>query len=158
MSNVTARAMSWTEAGLVPDAVIRAGIRRLHDRRCREIHAGDVEIAGETLNEFVAMMNDSPVALVPELANEQHYEVPAEFFNLVMGEHRKYSCCHWSDAVSTLTEAEAEALEITADRAGIVDGMKVLDMGCGWGLVLALGGGAVPERFLHRSLELPLAA
>lgn len=133
MSNVTAKAMSWTEAGLVPDAVIRAGIRRLHDRRCREIHAGDVEVSSATLNDFVDMMNESPVALVPELANEQHYEVPAEFFNLVMGEHRKYSCCYWSESVTTLTEAEAEALEMTALRAGIADGMKVLDMGCGWG-------------------------
>ena len=133
MSAVTAKAVSWTETGLVPDSVIRAGIRRLLDSKRREIRSGDVEFAADTLNEFVRMMNASPIALVPELANEQHYEVPAAFFGHVMGEHRKYSCCLWDDSTRTLTEAEAAALSTTCERAGIEDGMQVLDLGCGWG-------------------------
>ena len=79
------------------------------------------------------MMRRSPVALVPELANEQHYEVPAEFFTQVLGENRKYSCCYWPGEVSNLNEAEEAALRITVQRAEIQDGMKVLDLGCGWG-------------------------
>ncbi len=130
---VAARAISWTESGLVPDTVIRSGMRRLLERKLLEIGAGDVELAANTLSEFTAMMRQSPVALVPELANEQHYEVPAAFFRHVLGENRKYSCCHWSHDVSTLSEAEAEALRITVERAGIRDGMKILDLGCGWG-------------------------
>ena len=133
MSAVTAKAVSWTETGLVPDSVIRAGIRRLLENKRREIRADDIEAAATTLNDFVAMMNASPVALVPELANEQHYEVPAEFFTKVMGEHLKYSCCYWPEGVTTITEAEAAALAKTCERAGIEDGMQVLDMGCGWG-------------------------
>ena len=133
MSAVTARAVSWTETGLVPDSVIRAGIRRLLENKRREINADDVEVASATLNDFVSMMKASPVALVPELANEQHYEVPAEFFTEVMGEHLKYSCCYWPEGVSTITEAEAAALAKTCERAEIEDGMQVLDMGCGWG-------------------------
>ena len=133
MSAVTARAVSWTETGLVPDSVIRAGIRRLLENKRREIRADDVEAAAATLNEFVAMMNASPIALVPDLANEQHYEVPAEFFNQVMGDHLKYSCCYWPEGVATMTEAEAAALTLTCERAEIEDGMQVLDMGCGWG-------------------------
>ncbi len=133
MSAVAAKAISWTESGLVPDTVIRSGMRRLLERKLVEIYAGDVELASNTLSEFTAMMRLSPVALVPDLANEQHYEVPAEFFTKVLGENRKYSCCHWSQDVSTLSEAEAEALRITVQRAGIRDGMKVLDLGCGWG-------------------------
>ena len=133
MSGVAAKAIGWTESGLVPDTVIRSGMRRLLERKLIEIYAGDVELASNTLSEFTAMMRLSPVALVPELANEQHYEVPAAFFKQVLGENRKYSCCHWSQDVSTLSEAEAEALRITVDRAGIRDGMKVLDLGCGWG-------------------------
>ena len=85
MSAVTARALSWTEAGMVPDTVIRHGIRRLLERKLAEIHAGDIEAATRIKNDFVEMMNASPVALVPELANEQHYEVPAEFFDEVLG-------------------------------------------------------------------------
>ena len=135
MSGVAARAISWTETGLVPDTVIRSGMRRLLERKLQEISAGNVEVASRTLRQFVAMMRRSPIALVPELANEQHYEVPAAFFNEVLGENRKYSCCHWSGDVGNLNEAEAAALRITVERAGIIDGMKVLDLGCGWGSV-----------------------
>jgi len=133
MSAVTARAVSWTESGLLPDPVIRAGIRRLLESKRKEIHSGDVEYAANALNRFVAMMNESPIALVPDVANEQHYEVPAEFFAHVMGDHLKYSCCYWSKGGGTLSEAEEAALELTVQRAGIEDGQNVLDLGCGWG-------------------------
>ena len=133
MSAITAKAVSWTESGLVPDSVIRAGIRRLLESKRKEIHSGDAEVAANTANRFVAMMNESPIALVPEMANEQHYEVPAEFFSHVMGDHLKYSCCHWPKHVSNLSEAETAALALTVKRAGIEDGMQVLDLGCGWG-------------------------
>jgi cyclopropane-fatty-acyl-phospholipid synthase len=128
-------AINWTEAGLVPDSVIRTGIRRLLDRKLKEIKAGDVEHAAAVHRDFVAMMDRSPIALLPDLANEQHYEVPAEFFKLALGQHRKYSCCHWGGDVANLDEAEAAALELTVRRAGIEDGMNVLDLGCGWGSV-----------------------
>ncbi len=133
MSAVTARALNWTEMGLVPDSVVRAGIRRLLERKRREIRSGEVEHATNITNRFVEMMNASPIALVPDRANEQHYEVPSEFFSECLGKHRKYSCCYWPKHVNTLDEAEAAALEVTAERAGIKDGMDVLDMGCGWG-------------------------
>ena len=133
MSAVTAKAVSWTELGYVPDTVIRAGIRRLLESKRREIHSGDVEFAANAMNRFVEHMNLAPVALVPERANEQHYEVPAEFFTHVMGDHLKYSCGYWPTGTSTLTESEVAALDVTVARAGIADGMDVLDLGCGWG-------------------------
>ncbi len=133
MSALTTKVVSWTESGMVPDSVIRAGIRRLLESKRKEIHSGDVEFAASTLNRFVAMMNESPIALVPDLANEQHYEVPADFFALVMGENLKYSGCYWPHHVGNLSEAEAAALALGVERAGIEDGMQVLDLGCGWG-------------------------
>mgnify|MGYP001818119501 CR=1 FL=1 len=133
MSAVTAKAVNWTELGFVPDTVIRAGIRRLLESKRREIHSGDTEFAADAMNRFVEHMNESPVALVPELANEQHYEVPAEFFVHVMGEHLKYSCGYWPQGINTLSESERAALGVTTERAGIEDGMSVLDLGCGWG-------------------------
>jgi cyclopropane-fatty-acyl-phospholipid synthase len=133
MSALASKAVSWTESGLVPDTVIRAGIRRLLETKRKEIHSGDVEYAADTMNQFVAMMNESPIALVPDLANEQHYEVPADFFAEVMGDHLKYSCCYWPKNVNNLSEAEAAALELSVERAGIEDGQQVLDLGCGWG-------------------------
>jgi cyclopropane-fatty-acyl-phospholipid synthase len=130
---VEARAINWTESGLIPDAVIRTGIRRLLERKAAEIRSGEVDYAARKLNDFVAMMNSSPIALAPELPNEQHYEVPAEFFTQVLGTNRKYSCCYWPQDIVNLDEAEAAALAMTVERAGIEDGMRVLDLGCGWG-------------------------
>ena len=104
MSAVTAKALNWTEMGLVPDSVIRAGIRRLLERKRQEIRSGDVGYAANITNRFVEMMNASPIALVPERANEQHYEVPAEFFSEVLGDRRKYSCAYWPKHVGSLDE------------------------------------------------------
>ncbi len=133
MSAIAVKAVNWTESGLIPDTVIRAGIRRLLESKRKEIHSGDVEFAAHTVNRFVQMMNGSPVALLPDRANEQHYEVAAAFFTQVMGDHLKYSCSYWSNDIKNLSEAETAALEITAERAGIEDGMNILDLGCGWG-------------------------
>jgi cyclopropane-fatty-acyl-phospholipid synthase len=119
--------------GLLPDRIIRAGIRRLNCQRLDEIHANDLEQAAAMLNEFTAAMSSAPIAPVPQLANEQHYELPAEFFGHVLGRNRKYSCCHWTPTTQSLDDAEAAALQLTCERAGIVDGTSVLDLGCGWG-------------------------
>jgi cyclopropane-fatty-acyl-phospholipid synthase len=125
--------LEWTEQGRVPDAVIRAGIRRLCRQRLKDIGASDIEASALQMEAFIAAMNAGPVAPVPELANEQHYEVPPEFFDAVLGAHRKYSCCYWDNSVEDLDQAEAAALRISCERAGIQDGMAVLDLGCGWG-------------------------
>jgi cyclopropane-fatty-acyl-phospholipid synthase len=129
----------------VPDGAIRAGIRRLLVKRLAEIQAGDVEASPAALNHFVEDMDRSPVALVPELANEQHYEVPAEFFNSALGQHRKYSCCFWREDTRTLEQAEEDALAITCERAGIEDGMDILDLGCGWGSLSLWMAGQYPQ-------------
>jgi cyclopropane-fatty-acyl-phospholipid synthase len=85
------------------------------------------------VDQFVRLMDSGPIAPVPELANEQHYEVPAAFFDTVLGAHRKYSCAQWDQQTRSLDEAEASALQTSCERAGIADGMDVLDLGCGWG-------------------------
>ena len=129
MSFLASTANEMAESGLIPDSIIRSGIRRLCNRRRDQIsgqNAADIDA-------FVSMMNHSPVALVPDLANEQHYEVPAAFFDEVLGTHRKYSCCYWGDGAGNLDEAEEAALRVTCRRARIEDGQDVLDLGCGWG-------------------------
>ncbi len=79
MSAVISKAVGWTELGLVPDSVVRAGIRRLLENKRREIHSDDLEFAAYETNQFVEMMNASPIALLTDVANEQHYEVPAAY-------------------------------------------------------------------------------
>lgn len=133
MSTAAQTAIAWTESGLVPDGVIRAGIRRLNRQRLVDIQVGDMERVAHRKSRFIKHMDVSEVAPVPQLANEQHYEVPADFFSTVLGYHGKYSCAYWGEGVETLDQAEAEALQITCERAGISDGMDILDLGCGWG-------------------------
>ncbi|HWA38439.1 MAG TPA: cyclopropane-fatty-acyl-phospholipid synthase family protein [Burkholderiales bacterium] len=126
-------ALSWVEQGYVPDPVVRRGIRRLCERRLAQIEAGDAEAAGRRTEAFVRAMSAAPIALVPELANAQHYEVPAQFFAHVLGPHRKYSSAWWPAGVEDLGAAEQAALEETCRHAGLADGQDVLELGCGWG-------------------------
>lgn len=127
------RPIGWVERGLVPDPLIRAGIRRLCEQRLAEINADDAERSAQRSTAFAELMRSAPVAPVPELANAQHYEVPAEFFAKVLGPNRKYSSAWWPEGVTDLAEAEERALAATAQRARIDNGQRVLELGCGWG-------------------------
>ena len=133
MSNRTASALRWVEQGHVPDPLLRVGIRRLLKARLAELHEGDAAASAALAQAFADSLHEAPLALVPEKANEQHYELPAAFFAAVLGPHRKYSSAFWPAADSTLEEAEAAALAATCERAGIVDGQRILELGCGWG-------------------------
>ena len=126
-------ALDWIEQGLVPDAVVRAGIRRLVRERLAEICADDPAAISDSAETFVAALHGAPIAVTPDKANEQHYEVPAAFFREALGRHRKYSACWWPEGVTTLDQAEAAALAATCDRAELADGQRILELGCGWG-------------------------
>lgn len=130
-------AIDWVEQGLLPDGVVRKGIRRLLARRLQDIGAMDCASAAAAEEALIMQMDHSPVAVVPELANAQHYELPVEFFAQMLGPHRKYSACHWDLArdfrPQDLEAAEARALELTCMHAGLEDGQDILELGCGWG-------------------------
>lgn len=123
----------WMEEGRLPDAVIRWGIRRLCRDRLRSERRGSCEGDLESLEGLVRSLRESPLAIETDKANEQHYELPPEFFALALGRHRKYSGCFWPEGVQSLDEAEAAALRVTAERAELADGQRVLELGCGWG-------------------------
>ena len=131
MAAVTA--IGLVEQGVVPDPITRAGIRRLLRQRLRELQPGDCETTATRVETFIEMMDASPVALLPDKANEQHYEVPAEFFAEVLGPRAKYSCCYWGPGQRDLAAAEERALELTCERARLEDGQHILELGCGWG-------------------------
>jgi len=122
-----------SENGLVPDSLIRTGIRHLLKKRLSDIQADDNECVSRTQEAFIAHMREAGIAEVPHKANEQHYEVPAAFYKPILGHHFKYSCAYWPEGVETLNDAEAAALTVTCARADIEDGMKILELGCGWG-------------------------
>ena len=122
----------WLERDLVPDQVIRMGIRRLLAARLAEERRGGPEAAMERKADFLDELRRSPIAIRTADANEQHYEVPAPFYELVLGRNLKYSCALWNDA-QDLNEAEAAMLDLTCRRARLLDGQDILELGCGWG-------------------------
>lgn len=125
--------MDLIESGLVPDALLRHGIRRRLARKLSELNPGDVEARDRQEKRWLAEWWSGPIALVPELANEQHYELPPAFFEAVLGPNLKYSCGLHPEPGTGLEESERRMLGLTEKRAGIQDGMRVLDLGCGWG-------------------------
>lgn len=133
MSLNAQRAINWVEQGYIPDSLIRKGIQQLLKDRLNEIHADNVEKQTELKNLFVDDLRKSPIAMVPEKTNEQHYEIPAKFYDLVLGERNKYSCCFWDKNTPTLRKAEENALTITCLHAQLNNGQKILELGCGWG-------------------------
>ncbi len=126
-------ALRFTERGIVPERLVRVGIRRLLQARLDEIGAQDPAAAGRPAEAFAAAMRVAPIALLPDKANEQHYEVPSAFFGQVLGSRRKYSSAWWPEGVADLDAAEVVALAATAERAQLADGQRILELGCGWG-------------------------
>jgi cyclopropane-fatty-acyl-phospholipid synthase len=116
---------------VIPDTWIRFGIRRLLRDRLREEQSR--VRAGVTLEAYSRDLRTREIAEQTRAANEQHYEVPAEFFQLCLGKRLKYSCCFFPNGDETLDQAEEEMLALYVDRAELRDGQEILDLGCGWG-------------------------
>jgi cyclopropane-fatty-acyl-phospholipid synthase len=117
----------------LPDAAIRMGIRARLRQRLGELYEGTEEERHERTKALIANLRQSPIAIQTEAANEQHYELPPPFFEKCLGPHLKYSCCYWDNSTPDLGAAEKRMLDIVTERAQIVDGQRILDLGCGWG-------------------------
>ncbi len=141
MSALRYRALDFAlQHQIAPDALLRAGSRWGAGDRERKEARGGVEGQEERLKGLLERMSTGEVAEVPEKANEQHYELPEAFFGLVLGDRRKYSGCLFETETTTLAQAEEAMLSLSCRRAQVEDGMKILELGCGWGsLTLWLG-------------------
>lgn len=124
---------SLLEKNILPDWLIRIGIRRLLRSRLREEKEPTGELQQKRTMALIERLKQSPIAEHTSDANEQHYEVPTEFFRLVLGKHMKYSSGYWKDGVTSLDQSEEDMLNLTAERAELRDGMQILELGCGWG-------------------------
>ena len=121
------------ESGVMPDFLIRSGIRRMQKERILWSQSNSISKVEAHHQSWIEKMKKSSIAYVPEKANEQHYEVPPAFFENVLGKHLKYSSGYWPDGVTTLDDSEYEMLKLSSERAEIVDGHNILELGCGWG-------------------------
>jgi len=124
---------SLLEKDKLPDFAIRAGIRHLLKQRLKDEDKGNPEAQQEHFMKLIAELRSSAIAVNTAEANEQHYEVPAEFYTKVLGKHLKYSSGYWKEGVTDIDTSERDMLEITCQRAELKDGQKVLELGCGWG-------------------------
>ncbi|HXN35327.1 MAG TPA: cyclopropane-fatty-acyl-phospholipid synthase family protein [Opitutaceae bacterium] len=118
------------ERNLLPDWLVRIGIRRLLAQRIRDESAGDPETR---LGDYVDDLKRRPIAEDTRAANEEHYEVPTPFFQRCLGRRLKYSGCYYRTGDESLDEAEEAMLALYVERGRIQDGQEILELGCGWG-------------------------
>lgn len=122
-------ALKLLDRGLLPDALVRQGIRKLCAQRLRD----ETHRTEQVSSPFIDSMRSGPIAPVPEKANAQHYEVPVAFYDHCLGPHRKYSCGYWDEQTNDLGQAEHNALQLTCEHADLQDFQNILELGCGWG-------------------------
>ncbi len=159
--------MRLVERGRLPDGLVRLAIRvGLAWGRWQRARM-TVEERSERRRSLLARLAQSPIAIRTDDPNRQHYEVPTDFFQLILGKWLKYSCCYWPQGVETLDDAEEAMLRLTCERAQIEDGLCVLDLGCGWGAlslwigqnypnsqVVAVSNSRTQKRYIDRQCRL----
>lgn len=124
--------LSLVEKNIIPDWLIRMKIRGLLAQRLEEEYEGGIEVREHKLKSLIDELKSSPIAINTADANEQHYEVPTEFYKYVMGKYMKYSCGLWKDN-SDQDTSEKDMLDLTCERAQLENGQDILELGCGWG-------------------------
>ncbi len=133
MDFIIQQSLKLVESGLVPDQAIRAAIRALSKKRLIQEGRYDPEQAAQRYMDVLNTLKHSEIAIETDKANEQHYELPTEFFQAALGKRLKYSACYFPTTKTTLDEAEEFALQIYCERAQLKDGQQILELGCGWG-------------------------
>ena len=133
MDFIIQQSLRIVESGLLPDQAIRAAIRGLSKKRLIQEGRYDPEQGAQRYMDVLNMLKHSEIAIETDKANEQHYELPTEFFQAVLGKRLKYSASLFADAQTTLDEAEELALASYCQRAQLQDGQHILEIGCGWG-------------------------
>jgi cyclopropane-fatty-acyl-phospholipid synthase len=118
------------EKNLLPDWLIRIGIRRLLRQRLAELAPQDHE---DFRKKFAADLATQPIAINTSESKEQHYEVPTAFYQHSLGPRLKYSSGYYLQPTDTLAQAEEQMLSLTCERARLADGQHILELGCGWG-------------------------
>ena len=121
------------DGGYLPHPIIRFGIRRQLQQRINTIRSASIAKEYERKMLYIMSLRNQPIAIKTASANEQHYEVGTGVLQASLGPRMKYSCCLYPEGSETLGQAEVAMLETYIQKAGLEDGMRILDLGCGWG-------------------------
>ena len=133
LSNLSESFIPLIHMGVIPDFIIRFGIRiQLYDH-LNILHAENVEMELSNKLQIIQSLKTMPIAIETDAANQQHYEVPAKFYDLCLGPRKKYSSGLWPTSTTTFEESEIAMLTHYCKLAGVQDGMNIVDLGCGWG-------------------------
>lgn len=136
---------SLIEQNKLPDFILRIGVRSLLRQRLNDETAGDAEVQQQRFNDLLDELKNSPIAVNTADANQQHYEVPTEFYQYCLGKHLKYSSGYWRPGVTDIDTSEEDMLELTCQRADLQNGQDVLELGCGWGSLSLFMSAKYPE-------------
>jgi cyclopropane-fatty-acyl-phospholipid synthase len=127
------------ERAPLPDTLLRFGISRLVGRTQSQL-----ALSHDRNSSFAQEMAARAIAEHTAAANQQHYELPPEFFAQCLGPRRKYSCCLF-EGTDNLVTAERRALGQTAANAELQNGQRILELGCGWGSLTLFMAERFPE-------------
>ena len=141
--------LSLAERGFLPDGLVRYGIRERLSKVRKRLNTSQGPQLEQAKSAFVRNLGKSEIALEQERVNEQHYELPPEFFGVFLGSRRKYSCCYWPEGVNDLDTSEEAMLKLTAFRAEIENGQHILELGCGWGSFSLWAAENYPDCRIH---------
>ena len=133
LSALTESCIPLIHVGLIPDFIIRWGIRLQLKDHLHILQGTSCQDDMATKMNIIQQLRQQPIAIETTAANEQHYEVPAAFYDLCLGPCKKYSSGYWPTPQTTFAESELHMLELYCQRAELQDGMKIVDLGCGWG-------------------------
>jgi hypothetical protein len=117
------------DGGYLPHALIRRGIRRQLAQRITEIESSSLAVGYERKMEFIADLRTRPIAIETATANSQHYEVGTGVLAGTLGPRMKYSSCLYPKGGETLAQAEIAMLSSYVEKAGLKNGMRILDLG-----------------------------
>jgi cyclopropane-fatty-acyl-phospholipid synthase len=124
---------SLLEKNRIPDSLIRIGIRKLLKERLQQEKKENAELQQAHLMKLIEELRSSPIAVNTVEANEQHYEVPTQFYKYCLGKNLKYSSGYWKEGITDINISEDDMLALTCSRAELKNGQNVLELGCGWG-------------------------
>ncbi|MFC4728684.1 cyclopropane fatty acyl phospholipid synthase [Coralloluteibacterium thermophilus] len=116
----------WWDAASLDGLVFRLLDARLDER----VHG-----AGAILDGLVARLVNLQTRRRSRVVGERHYDLGNDLYTAMLGRRLVYSCGYWRDA-DDLDAAQEAKLDLVCRKLGLAPGMRVLDIGCGWGEAL----------------------